>query len=379
VATLAVAYVLVSSTLLLSIFVRKYGPIIPSMVCHATMRQVRDTSVMNNRKIKAPLAAILVSCFGFLPSLAEQSSSQNIENIDNKAVAELRARHKEKAESLWRDEILRLQDAPESVKVGYDFQRTAYHFENDLNDRTAAEASYNKALSIFDREIGIEAPQSIPVLMRLGSLATWHKDKGAAERFYKRALAISEITFGPSDVRVAQVLDQLAQVYRDDKRWREALPLFQRIVIIYSRDAEASEVYSATARNKIADMLAEQGQLKNAEKPFTEAIDSYSKSMGRNSILVASLLDSLGDIYTREKNYKDAESAFKRSLAIKETSLGPHSEFLIVTLESYAKLLKATERLPQANDCTRRAENIRKLLPPATSLEEVLAPPLQDR
>jgi tetratricopeptide (TPR) repeat protein len=330
---------------------------------------------MNNRAIRFFSLSVLISCAALLPASAEQSSSSDVEKIDNKAATEWREGHKATAESLWRDELALLENAPESVKVGYDFQRMAYRYENVLNDKTAAEANYNKALSIFDREIGIEAPQSIPILVRLGSLATRHKDKGAAERLYLRALKISEITFGPNDLRVAQILDPLAEMYRDEKKWQEALPLLKRMVSIYDKDSEASAVFSATARNKMADILSTQGQLKNAERPFNEAIEKYSKSIGPNSILVASLLDSLGDIYTREKNYKDGETAFKRSLSIKEMSLGPRSEFLIVTLDSYAKLLKATARTHEANDCTNRADTIRKLFPPASSLEDVVASP----
>ncbi len=326
------------------------------------------TNLMKQRIIVGSVMsgiALFSSVLAIRADDASEFSLTAIDKLDEQAAQEIRQGHKDKAISIWKDELALIEKSPDSLKATPAWLTLANHFEDQAREPKVAVAIYKRALSIFDRDIGPDAPQSMPVLLRLARIANRSKDKDTALQLYLQALKIAESAFGANDERVAEILDPIAGIYRDLKQWQKSESSAQRMISIYDKELEASAEYSATARNKLAEIYLAEGKFQDAEKPFTESVKSYGKVMGQNSLIVASMLDALADVYLREKKYSDCEQALKRSLAIKEKSLGLQNEYLIVTLEKHAELLKATGNPDKSREMLSRAARIRQLFPTA--------------
>ena len=82
-----------------------------------------------------------------------------------------------------------------------------------------------EALSLSEREFGLDHPD---VAVRLNALAEVYRAQGdyaKAEPLHKRALAIRERALGPGHPDVAQSLDNLAALYQAQDRHNEAQAL----------------------------------------------------------------------------------------------------------------------------------------------------------
>jgi hypothetical protein len=61
---------------------------------------------------------------------------------------------------------------------------------------------------------------------------------------------------------------------------------------------------------------------------------------------VAWSLNSLAELHRAQGRYAEAEPFSERALAIRERTLGPDHPDVAAVLENYARLLRATGRLP---------------------------------
>lgn len=147
-----------------------------------------------------------------------------------------------------------------------------------------------KALSLAERVLGEEHPDT---LESLHNLAFFYDDQGRlakAEPLYQRVLAAYERVRGMEDIDTLRSLNNLAVFYEEQGRLADAEPLFKQALAAYERVRGKEHPYTLKTMNNLADLYVAQGHLAEAEPlaPEVENLGTYAVTpacpQARNSL-----------------------------------------------------------------------------------------------
>jgi len=127
------------------------------------------------------------------------------------------------------------------------------------------EPLYVRALSIHERQLGMEHPDTASSFNNLAALYESQGKYGEAEPLYKRALWIRERQLGEKHPDTAGSLNNLAGLYRHQGRYAEAEALYKRALLIYGRQLGAEHSGTARCLNNLAVLYESQGKYEEAE------------------------------------------------------------------------------------------------------------------
>ena len=203
-----------------------------------------------------------------------------------------------------------------------------------------------------------------------------------AELIYRRALAIDEKSLGPDHPAVCSVLNNLAGLLQHTNRLSEAEPLYRRALAIGEENLGPDHLEIATRLNNLASCCNTPTGSRSRAALSAGAGDRREEPWSRSSH-VATRLNNLALLLKATNRLSEAEPLYRRALAIDEKSLGPDHPHVATDLNNLALLLRDTSRLSEAEPLLQRALAIdEKSLGPdhpdvATSLNN-LAKVLQD-
>jgi len=144
-----------------------------------------------------------------------------------------------------------------------------------LKQYAAAEASYQKALSIWLTNKGYEADQircrSASIYHQLGVVAEAQRQWAQAERYYGQALEI-KIEFNDRYSQ-ASTYHQLGRVAQEQRQWAQAERYYRQALEIY---VEFNDRYSqASTYHQLGVVAEEQRQWAQARACFLQALETY--------------------------------------------------------------------------------------------------------
>jgi tetratricopeptide (TPR) repeat protein len=237
-----------------------------------------------------------------------------------------------------------------------------------LDDRgryTEAEPLYRRALTIREKLLGPDHPDSAASLNRLAALCRHQGRYTEAELLYRRALAIREKSFGPVHLDTAATLNNLALLYDNQGRYAEAERLYQRVLAIHEKALGSEHPSAATGLNNLASLYHNQGRFADAEPLYRRAVAIKEKAFGSEHPDTATSLNNLALLYGDQSRYDEALTLHWRALAIQEISLGTEHRNTATSLNNLAAVYKQQGRYAEAEPLFRRA---------LTILEKVLGP-----
>ena len=214
---------------------------------------------------------------------------------------------------------------------------------------------YEKALAIFENNIGSENPI---VAKLVYILATLHYSQGRydkAEPLFQRFLTIGEKTLGENHPSVADSLNKLARFYLFQGRYDEAEPLFQRALAINEKAYGDNHPHVGNSLNNLAGLYLFQGRYDEAEPLFQRALAINEKAYGDNHPSVADNLNNLAAFYLSQGRYDQAEPLLQRSLDINEKALGENHPHVANNLNALALLYGSQGRYDEAESLFKRA------------------------
>ncbi|MFA7338256.1 MAG: tetratricopeptide repeat protein [Candidatus Obscuribacterales bacterium] len=256
-----------------------------------------------------------------------------------------------------------------------------------------------KFLTIQEQALGQDSPE---VAATVSKLADLYFNKGMlenAEALYRRALEIMERTLGPYRAEVADTKKCLEKVMtvrkksapsavypRPSSDWKQAmtdsstsLDAIPQSVALgwptsfpddHEKEAEL-EVASvrqmmgkdhphvADLLTKLADHYCRRRLYREMEPILIEALQIREKSLGGEHPLVSTSLKNLARLYYFQTRFELSEPLFKRALAIRQKVYSKdHPRFADVE-EQYAKLLRKTNRLAQAQEMENHVRVVR--------------------
>lgn len=110
-----------------------------------------------------------------------------------------------------------------------------------------------------------------------------------------------------------------------------------------------------------AQVAMQRGDMTAAENSLKQAIEIATKELGPaawKDDRVANLFNNLGNCLRNQGKHLDAEPAYQKALEIRQAALGPLHASEVVILENYAKMLRACNRMQEAEKMEKRALGI---------------------
>ncbi|MEA2678735.1 MAG: hypothetical protein QOK03_457 [Candidatus Binataceae bacterium] len=181
---------------------------------------------------------------------------------------------------------------------------------------------FERALSIHEKALGPEHPNTATSLANLALLLQDQGDFAGARPLLERSLAIIEKVWGPEHRDTATSLHNLASLLRASGDLAGARPLIERDLMICEKLLGPEHPDTATSLHALALLLMEQGDLGGARPLFERALMIYEKVLGTEHPHTAVSLNSLARLLNYLDDFAGARPYSERALSINERIFG---------------------------------------------------------
>jgi tetratricopeptide (TPR) repeat protein len=218
----------------------------------------------------------------------------------------------------------------------------AWYKQISLAAYAEAKPLYERALSILERALGPEHPETATCLNELAFLLHSQGDFAAARPLYERALAICEKALGPEHPGTATSLNDFATLLQHQGDLAAARAHFERGLAIYEKVLGPEHPFTATNINNLAVVLQDQEDLAAARALYERALTIYEKALGPEHPHTATGLNGLATLLHKQGDLAGAQPLYERSLAIREKVFGPEHPDTSRLRSNLARLLLAS-------------------------------------
>jgi tetratricopeptide (TPR) repeat protein len=212
-----------------------------------------------------------------------------------------------------------------------------------------------EALSIREKQLGLDHPDTAQSLNNLAGLLRAQGDDAGARPLFERALAIREKVLGPEDHQTATSLNNLADLLRFQGDLAGARPLSERALAIREKVLGPEHPRTAMSLDNLASLLQAEGDFAGARPLYERAIAIHEKVLGPEHLRTAMSLNNLAAMLKFQGDVAEARPVCERALAIREKVLGPEHPDTAISLSNLASLLQAQGDLAGAQPLYGRA------------------------
>jgi tetratricopeptide (TPR) repeat protein len=207
----------------------------------------------------------------------------------------------------------------------------------------------------FFGEYHLLLPEARLLFTRAGYYAYTRALYAQAEPLFQRALTMTERLLGPDHPETSDVLHYLAVLYSSQRRYEEAERIYQRVLAIRERIFGEEHVETASTLTNLAQLYRSQGRYSEAEILLQRSLRVEEKILGPDHAHTAITLHNLAVVYRRQHHYEKAEIFFQRALALKEAAHGVEHLSTAKTMTNLANLYREQERYLEAETLLQKA------------------------
>ena len=250
-----------------------------------------------------------------------------------------------------------VQDAASLLgNFGYYLQKIA--------DYQGAKAAFERALEIFEKQLGADHPNIAIVVNNLGIVLQDLGDLPGARTAFERALKIDEAAYGPDHPNVAIRLNNLGVVLKDLGDLPGARAACERALKIGEATYGPNHPQVAIYVNNLGRVLETLGDLAGAGVAYKRALEIDEAAFGPDHPGVALAVNNLGMVLKELGDLAEARAAFERALKIDEATFGPDHPSVARDVNNLGLALKDLGDLGGAREAYERALIIfKKFLP----------------
>jgi tetratricopeptide (TPR) repeat protein len=198
-----------------------------------------------------------------------------------------------------------------------------------------------RALTIREKALGAEHPNTATILNNLGYLLQEQGDLAGARRNYEHALAIREKVLGAEHADTATSLNNLGQFLQAQGDLAGARRYYERALTIQEKVLDVEHPNTATSFNNLGLLLRAQGDLAGARRYHERALAIFEKALGVEHPDTATSLYNLGSLLRAQGELAGARPYYERALAIKEKVIGAEHPDTAFGLNNLGSLLQA--------------------------------------
>lgn len=206
------------------------------------------------------------------------------------------------------------------------YDSTALYWEKDWEKTRSL---LQGALSLAEKEIGVEHPNYAVLLNDLG-LSYWHQGNyRLAESAFERSLSIKRVTLGTQDIEYTASLLNMAGMLHDTNQKGRAESLYLQVLEQYTDD-HPKDVYYTAALHSLGNLYEEEANYGLAEKQYLRALEHKNITVGKEHPTYAKVLGHLGRLYQKMGSTNEAEAYYAAALAVFEQNPGHTGDFAAV-------------------------------------------------
>ena len=219
---------------------------------------------------------------------------------------------------------------------------------------------YTKALSIREKVLGKDHPDTANSYNNIGLVYSNMGDYPKALEFYTKALNIREKVLGKDHPDTATSYNNIGYLYSDMGNYPKALEFLTKALHIKEKVLGKEHPNTATSYNNIGNDYYYMGNYPKALEFHTKALNIREKALGKDHPTTADSYNNIGNDYSDMGNYPKALEFHAKALNIKEKILGKEHPNTATSYNSIGSAYYYMGNYPKALEFYTKALNIRE-------------------
>lgn len=183
-----------------------------------------------------------------------------------------------------------------------------------------AEAQYAKIVKVSNQLLGPDDEQTLSAMGQLAHNMYWQGRYDEAEQLYLNVLA-RQRRHGADQLPTLQTMNNLAILYSNTKRFKEAEGLLLETLSIQRRVLGSEYPDTLTSLNNLGHLYCAMGEFAKAKPYYDEALGSRRRVLGEHPHTGFSI-HNMGMFYWQQGQYEDALPYFREAFQMREKLLG---------------------------------------------------------
>ena len=192
----------------------------------------------------------------------------------------------------------------------------------DLGLYPKARAQLQRALELNRSALGIENPNTLETLSRLGRTALLQGKNSEAEALTRQALEGQRRVLGAEHPDTLRSMYNLGLVYLHQRKYPEAKALYSQLLEIDRRVLGADHPATLNSMHTLAILYLEEGKYPEAEALYSRLLEIERRVLGPEHPNTLNSMSNLALVYNSQGKYAQAEVLFNQTLEIKRRVLG---------------------------------------------------------
>jgi tetratricopeptide (TPR) repeat protein len=220
---------------------------------------------------------------------------------------------------------------------------------------TDADEMYRRALTGYEKMLGLHHPSTLDTLNNLGMLYSIQGKLSEAEQMYRRALKGREENLGRDHVSTLDTVNNLGNLYGTQGRLKEAEQMYMRALKGREENLGRDHMSTLETVNNLGNLYSTQGRLKEAEQMYMQALKGHEENLGQDHTSTLETVSNLGNLYSTQGRLKEAEQMYMRALKGREENLGRDHMSTLDIANNLGNLYRSQGKLSEAEQMYRRA------------------------
>ena len=217
-----------------------------------------------------------------------------------------------------------------------------------------------REMPLSEKVLGAEHPQTLSCINNLAELLRVRGDLAAAEPLLRHALTVRERVLGPEHPNTLGSINNLALLLQAKGDLAAAEPLHRRVLAASELVLGPEHPNTLSSVNNLASLLRTKGDLAAAEPLYRRALESLERLLGLEHPDTLISVNNLALLLRAKGDLEAAEPLLRRGLEGNERVLGPEHPNTLTSINNLAGLLYTKQDLAGAEPLYRRALTVRE-------------------
>jgi Tfp pilus assembly protein PilF len=197
------------------------------------------------------------------------------------------------------------------------------------------------ALANLENTLGSNHPDTLLMLLKLGTLLRKNSEYKEAELFIHQALNGFKNVLGPDHPHTLLTINELGNLISDNCDTEGAELLYRKALVGRQKTLGEDHPDTLNSLNNLGNILHEKKDYDGAEALYRRALAAKEKKLGTDHPSTLTSIYNLGLLMKAKGNYAEAEALFRRELISREKVFGADHPSTLNALDSLAGLFQA--------------------------------------
>ncbi|KAF2633271.1 kinesin light chain 1 [Macroventuria anomochaeta] len=208
-----------------------------------------------------------------------------------------------------------------------------------LGQYSAAETMHQQGLSVRERMLGPEHPDTLTSMGNLASVLDRQGKYKEAEAMNRETLVLYKTVLGPKYPDTLTSMSNLALVLYRQGKYKEAEAMNSETLVLCTKVLGAEHPDTLTSMHSLALVLDSRGKSGEAEAMNRETLVLYKTVLGPKHPETLTSMSNLALVLYSQGKYGEAEAMNRETLVLYQTVLGPEHPSTLTSIHNLALVL----------------------------------------